>query len=410
MEIAIEHKQSKKHQVFELDGCFEEVPVEELTVHIGLDTYKLVTTKSDEELDLEKRMQFFEDSEFSKMAMNHQEFGVIPADDPKHAELLKDIESEMVEKVKSSDALKDKYEKSDDKVKFIRRLMMKFADYIAMIRGMESYMENAKERQTHKCFPIDYCNRVMDVMRNIMNDKYKNIDDFNKDYSLIFQDAQMDKRPNVGLPNIIMALESFTVYMADVMRAGRKVEMYEISARLKDEASKAFDHVSSFRKYCIQDGRRTPKLEDKFADYMMEFHHASTRCVRKIKELDKRFVDKKIDELELQHYVNEIITGLFTKCDELILQYTMDEREELPVHLDSYIVGYYSSIYSFTEKDKEEIGNRYVELYRHLLNLNMQQETLYKEMDFPNTLDKYKKYVEDEYENILRNTSKSQLK
>jgi hypothetical protein len=83
----------------------------------------------------------------------------------------------------------------------------------------------------------------------------------------------------------------------------------------------------------------------------------------------------------------------------------MDNREELSEYEDAYIVGYYTSIYSTCE-NKTTDDNKYIELYRHLVNLNMQQQTLFEKTGFPDDSVKFRQYVEHEYTNILHNNSK----
>lgn len=410
MEIAVEHKKSKRHQTFTLSDDLSSVPVEELTIHLGLDTYTLKTTKTEKEQDTEKRIEFFQNNEYAELAAKYDKFGILPGDSNEHKELLKLIETDMISKVKQSEALKDVYKETDNKKAFIHKLMLGFAEYVAMVRGIEHYAKHAKDRRTHKCYPIDYCNRIMNVMRKILNNKFKDLDELNKEYSQIFQDANTDERPNVGLTGMLVALEEFTRYMADVMRAGRKIELYEIIEKLKEKAELTFTLINNFKKHCIEDGKHpNPIYKDKFADYIMMFHTASVSCVDQLVNLDTKHHTSNMDELELRHYVNTTIEALFTKCDDIILKYTMDKRGDLPVALDSYIVGYYSSIYSLCDKDRDEIENKYVELFRHLSNLNMQQKTLFKETGFPDKLEKFKQYVEDEYTNILHNSNKTSV-
>lgn len=403
IQLAIEHKNTKKHQVFELKDDFDNISPSELIVHIGLDTYTLKTTKTEAELDLEKRIEFFKEKEFPDMFIMFKEFGEMQTDTEKHSKLLLEIKNNLIKRIESSDSLKTIYSNMEDKESLIHKLMEAFAQHTAIYRGIENYAKDAIVRRTHKCFPIDYCTRVLNVMRNILQDKYESIDILNKDFSKIFQDASMDPRPKVGMMSIIVGLEEFTKFLADIMRAGKKVEIYEINYKLHEKAEFTFGVINDFKNKCLEDGKNIVQIhDDKFTDYIIQFHNCVNTCIQELTNLDKKKNTSNMDQLELRHYIDETIQDLFTACDNIILKYTMDSRPELPEAEDAYIAGYYTSVYSTCE-NKDDTDNKYIELYRHLLNLNMQQKTLFEKTNFPSNQIEFKQYVEREYTNILHN-------
>ena len=405
-QLAIEHKATNKHQVFELNDNFDTLNPEELIVHIGLDTYTLKTTKTEKELDLEKRVEFFQEKEFPILLEMFKEFGEVQSDGETHSKLVIAIKDELVKRIETSDSLKTIYAEMEDKDTFIHKLMESFAQHTAMLKGIKNYTEDALKRRTHKCFPMDYCNRVLNVMRDILQDKYTNLDELNTNFSRVFQDASIDTRPKVGLMSIILGLEEFTKFLADVMRAGKKVEIYEIKDTLHNKAEFTFGIINDFKNKCVNDSKDIQFTHnDKFTDYILQFHDAVDVCIKELTDLDKKQHTANMDDLELRHYIDTTIQELYTLCDSIILKYTMDNREELSEYEDAYIVGYYTSIYSTCE-NKTTDDNKYIELYRHLVNLNMQQQTLFEKTGFPDDSIKFKQYVEHEYTNILHNNSK----
>jgi hypothetical protein len=401
-QIGIEDKKTGKHQVLELNDDFDNMQPEDLVVHLGLDTYTLTTTKTKEELDLERRVEFFQEKEFPGLMDLFPEFGEVQSDPEKHMELIKSVQDKLEERVMESETLKEHYSSLKNKEAFIKDMMMSFAQQVAVVKGIEAHARDAEIRRTHKCFPLDYSNRIMDVMRKILNDKYKDLDTLNKEFSSVFQDATVDTRPKVGMLRMLVGLEEFTKFLADVMRAGREVRMWEISEPLKEKAELTYTLINKFKNSCIKESKANTSLnEDKFADYLTQFYNLSVKCVEDLTDLDKRQETMDMDQLELRHHVDTIVETLFTECDGVILRYTMDERPDIAESHNSYIIAFYDSLYSVCD-NTEKSNNRYVELYRHLINLTMQQKTLFEKTGFPDKLDEFKQYVEREYTNILR--------
>lgn len=402
MQLSLEHKATKTVQTFELSEKFLDINPDELIVHIGLDTYILKTTKTEKELDRERRIKAFQEQEFDEMANMFPDFGELRADHPSYKQLLEDIEQELIKRVKASEALKSIYEEEEDKVPLIRQLLEGFATHISILRAAESFSKEAQTRRTHKSFPLDYCNRFMNLMRDILSNKYDSVELINKDYSVIFQDLEIDERAKVGLLELLTTLHDFTKYLGDVNRAGKKMEIYEIKQSLDKRAEATYNDVKSYRLACLEDGGNIEYVhEDKFADYMLKFSNLLNNTIASLTDLDKKHSTATLDELELRHYVDKAISDLYSTSDKYLLQFTLDERD-ISESGNAYIVAYYQAIYASSDKANQQGDSAYAGMFAHLVNLQLQQHSLIKETNFPKDLDKFKKYVEDEYTNILQ--------
>lgn len=405
MQLALEDSKLKKHQVFELNKDFEESSIDDLIVHIGLNTYTLKTTKTEKDLELEKKVELFKEKEFPSILEMFPTFGEVPTDAIEYDSLLENIRNELIKRITTSDILKDDYNTLENKDGFIHDALLAFAHYTAMIRGIKNFAADSDKRKLHKCFPLDYSERILNMMRKLLQDKYNSIDEFNKEFSIMFQDIDMDDRPKIGLLKLIVALEELTKFLAEAIHKGRKVELYEIKEVLHDKAELVFTVITKFKNDCIKEGKNTEYLNvDRFADYILRFQIVTKNCITALTDLDKRHNTSNMDSLELRHYIDSAIEQLYSDCDIVILRYTMDIRPDCSKAEDAYILAYYNSIYSTCEK-KDDSENKYVNLYRHLLNLDMQQKTLFEKLNFPSVLEEFKKYVEHEYTNILHNNS-----
>lgn len=405
MQIAIENKLTGKHKVIELDDSFGDIQPENILVHLGMSTFTLQTTLTKEQQEEKRKIELFQKETFNELIKEFSRFGEISAGTPEHAELLKNIEIAMIEKLSKSVYTKTIYESSTNKAKLVREQMVAFAHYVALIKGVQEQNKAAVGRRTDECFPLDYAQRILTIMRDILQDKYESIEKINKDFSQVFQDASIDTRPHVGIPKLITGLQDMTRLLADITNAGRPVDILEARQALHSKAEVVVKVVNEFKNDCIKAGKNIVTLhDDKFADYILKFYNQTTKCIDALTSLDKQYKTSNMDELELRHYIDTILEQLYTECDELLLQYTMDERDKLPECENAYIVGYHTSILSTCNK-KDETDNRYTEAFRHLLNLNKQQHTLFIKMKFPDTLEEFKKYVETEFTNILQRNS-----
>jgi len=402
MQLSIEHKASNINQTFEIDDKFFGVAPEDLLVHIGLNTYTLKTTKTEKECDIEKRLAVFADQEFDSMSTLFPDFGSPQSDVDIYRKLIEAIQHELKRRLNTSDVTKLMYEEYDEKDKLLRMVLESFAKHVAARKGVENFAKEAKKRITHPCFPIDYSNRLMTYMRHILNDDYTDIDIINKEYTDIFQDIEMDNRAKVGLIGILSVLEKFTHYLGDISNAGKKVELYEVSRGLKRHAENSFEAIKQFKNDCLSDSRVDVRLhDDKFSDYIIKYNNAVDLCINTLTDLDKKQVTAAMDQLELRHYIDTAIGNLYSTCDKLLLQYTLDTRDISQAE-DAYIIGFYSAVYATAEKDDSTTpDNRYAIMFRNIVNISLQQNSLLKNMNFPTDISIIKKYVEDEYTNIL---------
>ncbi len=400
MQLSIEHKESNINQTFEIDNKFFGVSPEDLIIHIGLDTYKLKTTKTDKELDIEKRLKVFGEQEFDSMANMFPTFGTVQ--NATEGKILIDaVNIELEKRISTSETTKDIYIECEEKDKLVRRVLESFAKHIAILRGVESYAKEAAQRITHPCFPIDYSNRFMTFLRHILNNEYKLIEDIARDYSRIFQDIDLDDRAKIGLIGLFGMLDEFTKYLGELTQSEKHIEIYEVFKVLSRKAEASLKAIKEFKAECLSDSRVDTHLhEDKFSDYIIKYTNTINTCITALTDLDKKHLTSNMDQLELRHYVDTIISNMYSTCDKLLLQYTLDPRTISKAE-DAYILAYYTSIYASAEKDSSSTDTRYATMFRHIVNISLQQKALANKLEFPETIDKMKKYVEDEYTNIL---------
>ena len=148
--LVLYNKTTKESKEVPLDFGFCNDP-EDLLIRFGGDEYKLVSTKSPEQLRLEKQITTFGTQEFPKLAKRFPEFGTSST----HMKFSSEI----------SDALQERLDRPGYKT--IRRAIAKdqqiftrichaFAQYISATRAVEALQKELKERRLDEVYMLDY--------------------------------------------------------------------------------------------------------------------------------------------------------------------------------------------------------------------------------------------------------------
>lgn len=202
--LVLYNKATKESKEVPLDFGFCNDP-EDLLIRFGGDEYKLVSTKSPEQLRLEKQITTFGTQEFPKLAKRFPEFGTSST----HMKFSSEI----------SDALRERLDRPGYKT--IRRAIVKdqqiftrichaFAQYISATRAVEALQKELKERRLDEVYMLDYLKRYKKIMDLLVDKDHpplrKQISDL---FAEINKDIDMDARRPIGSSKVLELLSPF---------------------------------------------------------------------------------------------------------------------------------------------------------------------------------------------------------
>lgn len=220
--LVLYSKSTKESKEVQLDFGFCNEP-EDLLIRFGGDEYKLVSTKSPEQLHLEKQITAFGVREFPKIAEQFPDFGTSST----HMKFTDDI----------SLALRERLDRPGYKVvrraiakdqKVFTRICQAFAQYISATRTVEALQKELKERRRDPVYMLDYLKRYKEIMTLLINKENPPLRKYISDlFTEINKDIDMDNRRPIGSSKVLELLSPFMAVLQNYKDDLNKVSMEE---------------------------------------------------------------------------------------------------------------------------------------------------------------------------------------
>ena len=231
--LVLYNKQSKASKEVILDFGFCDDPGN-LLIRIGGDEYKLVSTKTQEEIRLEKQITTFGTQEFPKVAQRFPKFGtssenMIFTDEIRHA-LQERLDRPGYKMIRRA-ILKDQA--------IFTRICHAFAHYVAATRTVDALLQEAKQRRLDEVYMIDYLKRYLLIMNELADREHpplrKTISD---QFAVINKDIDIDDRRPIGSSKILELLGPFMSalqqYKDQMNQVPMESKFYEVDNQTED--------------------------------------------------------------------------------------------------------------------------------------------------------------------------------
>ena len=208
LDVIFKNKDTKETKHFKLDHSFFE-STDQLRVILGGEEYKLLSTKSPEQLRIEKAIVSFGEREFLKLAKQYPEYG----SSSKHLTLPSDIERKIMNllELPRYKTLRRAVNK-DSKV--MNNILRTFAYFISTTRTVDALVNESKARRLDDVYLIDYTKRNQKFVQLIMN----RLDPVTKNdlktvYEQISKDVDIDDRRPLGVEHLLNAMSPLTTVL-----------------------------------------------------------------------------------------------------------------------------------------------------------------------------------------------------
>ena len=202
--LVLYNKTSKESKEIQLDFGFCNDP-EDLLIRFGGDEYKLVSTKTPEQLRLEKQITTFGTQEFPRVAKQFPEFGT----SSEHMKFTQEIRIALQERLERP-AYKTIRRAIAKDAQILTRICHAFAQYISATRTVEALQKEMRVRRRDSVYMLDYLKRYKEIMMLLVDREHpplrRRISDL---FAEINKDIDMDDRRPIGSSKVLELLSPF---------------------------------------------------------------------------------------------------------------------------------------------------------------------------------------------------------
>lgn len=202
--LVLYNKTTKESKEVQLDFGFCNEP-EDLLIRFGGDEYRLVSTKTPEQLRLEKQITTFGTQEFPRIAKKFPEFGTSST----NMKFTDEIRMTLQERL-DRPAYKAVRRAVAKDPQIFTRICHAFAQYISATRTVEALQKELRERRQDPVYMLDYLKRYKAIMALLVDRDHpplrKRISDL---FAEINKDIDMDDRRPIGSSKVLELLSPF---------------------------------------------------------------------------------------------------------------------------------------------------------------------------------------------------------
>lgn len=202
--IVLYNKTTKQSTTVHVDMGFCN-DADDILVRIGGDEYKLVSTKTPEQIRLEKNIVTFGTQEFPRIAKKFPEFG----SSSQHMKFTENIRACLQEHLQRSHYKTIRIAIEKDPQVFTR-ICHAFAQYISATRTVDAILEEAKSRRLDEVYMLDYLKRYLKIMNLLVDRDHPPLRQTISDmFAEINKDIDIDDRRPIGSSKVLELLSPF---------------------------------------------------------------------------------------------------------------------------------------------------------------------------------------------------------
>ena len=208
MEILFRNVETKEIKRFKLDHSFFDSP-EQVRIILSGEEYKLLSTKSPEQVRIEKAIVNFGTKEFLKLAKQYPEYGT----SSKNLTLPPDIRSKIMT-ILDRPGYKTLRRAINKDPKVMDHILRSFAYFISTTRAVDALVNEAKSRREDDVYLVDYTKRnhkLVQMLMNKINPVTKG--DLKAVYERISKDVDLDDRRPLGVEQLLNAMSPLTTVL-----------------------------------------------------------------------------------------------------------------------------------------------------------------------------------------------------
>ncbi len=375
-QLILVNKETKQQLKFSVDPNFY-TSADQLIVSIGGETYKLVTTKTQEQLKLEKAIVNFGSIEFPKLSKRYPDYGSSSA----HLKLpptLKDDISRILDKP-AYKVIRRHIHKDED---ILTRLVQSFAQYTAVTKTVEVLNKEAEGRRLDDVYLIDYAKRYLAIMDRFVDTATPPTKgEISKMFESINADLDIDKRRPIGSAKVLSLLSPFMGVISKnaelINKLDKEVKYYDPAMVDYQELWNSLLEVSKTTKTGIEDWLvSADQRRQTYAEMTEEkFHYHATKAVKLHKSILEKYNNSiklseedpdKLHELQQQFiqdlnvYINDIENY---GCEVMYDRRTIEDKLQKALELQYDVVFYF---YERRQNDPNWIAKMLHEVSQHI--------------------------------------------
>lgn len=207
-EVIFRNVDTKETKRFKIDHSFYDSP-EQIRIILSGEEYKLLSTKSPEQLRIEKAIVHFGEKEFLKIAKWYPEYGT----SSKNLTLPPDIRSKIIALL-DRPGYKTLRRAVNKDPKVLENILRAFVYFISTTRAVDALLNESKTRREDTVYLIDYTKRNQKLIQMIMDRQHPvTKGDLKRVYEQISKDVELDDRRPLGVEQLLNAMSPLTTVL-----------------------------------------------------------------------------------------------------------------------------------------------------------------------------------------------------
>lgn len=208
-DMILRNAETKISKTIHLDPGFYDSP-EQIRVILGGEEFKLLSTKSPEQIRIENAITTFGTKEFTKLAKEYPQYGT----SSQYMTLPPDLGSKILRLLERPcyKTLRRAVHKNQEVLDHIIRT---FVCYISTTRTVDALVEEAKSRRLDDVYLFDYTKRNMKLLEILTDREHPHQKkELQEVFESISKDVEMDDRRPIGVEQLLNAMSTLTTTLA----------------------------------------------------------------------------------------------------------------------------------------------------------------------------------------------------